>query len=226
MTPSLKAVLFDLDGTLLDTAPDFANVLNDMLFSRDKPPVAFTDVRQTVSHGARALVELGFGVSEGDEAFPSLLEELLTQYQARLSEQTALFENMAELLAFLEQRGIAWGIVTNKPAVYTRAILEDLGLAQRCASAVCPDQVQHRKPHPESILLACSEIGCDVMDAIYVGDHRRDIEAGINAGMQTIAAAYGYVGSDDCATDWGADRVADSVLEVHFYIRERLGMLL
>lgn len=226
MTPALKAVLFDLDGTLLDTAPDFANVLNGMLRRHQRRAIAYDDIRQTVSHGARALVELGFQVSEGDKDFAPLLEELLTQYQQRLSERTGLFEGMATLLEFLEQRDLRWGIVTNKPAIYTEAILRDLGLSQRCATAICPDQVAQRKPHPESIYLACSELGCEAVEAIYVGDHRRDIEAGINAGMQTIAAAYGYVSPDDPAHDWGADRIADSVQDVQFFIRERLGLLL
>ena len=225
-TPELKAVLFDLDGTLLDTAPDFATVLNSMLQRHDRAPVPYPAIRQTVSHGARALVELGFGSSEGDTGFEDLLNELLNQYQAHLSERTKLFDGMAELLQFIEERCIPWGIVTNKPALYTSAILQDLELDQRCATTICPDQVTHRKPHPESIYLACAEVGCEPVDAIYVGDHRRDIEAGINAGMATIAAAYGYVTAADPPHQWGADRVANNVNELQCFIRERLGLLL
>jgi phosphoglycolate phosphatase len=226
MPPKLKAVLFDLDGTLLDTAPDFASVLNTMLQRHDRAPVSYRAIRQTVSHGARALVQLGFDTSEGDTGFEDLLNELLDQYQARLSECTSLFEGMTELLQLIETQRIPWGIVTNKPALYTSAILQDLQLDQRCATTICPDQITHRKPHPESIYLACSEVGCEPVEAIYVGDHRRDIEAGRNAGMPTIAAAYGYVTAEDPPDQWGADRVANNVNELHFFIRERLGLLL
>jgi 2-phosphoglycolate phosphatase len=226
MATALKAVLFDLDGTLLDTAPDFASVLNGMLQRRQREPVPYSAIRQTVSHGARALVELGFGSSEGDSDFDQLLAELLEQYQANLSQDTRLFDGIEELLQLVEQRGMAWGIVTNKPARYTDALLHDLQLAQRSATTICPEQVENRKPHPESIYLACAQVGCEVNEAIYVGDHRRDIEAGINAGMQTIAAAYGYIDDQDPPQQWGADQVAHNVTELEFYIRERMGLLL
>jgi phosphoglycolate phosphatase len=226
MTPELKAVLFDLDGTLLDTAPDFATVLNAMLERHNRAPAPYQAIRQTVSHGARALVQLGFDTGEGDAGFEDLLDELLSQYQAHLSERTSLFEGMADLLQLIEAQRIPWGIVTNKPARYTDALLRDLQLAHRCATTICPDQVKHRKPHPESIYLACSKVGCEAFEAIYVGDHRRDIEAGINAGMPTIAAAYGYVTEADPPHRWGADRVANTVHELQFIIRERLGLLL
>jgi phosphoglycolate phosphatase len=222
MTPPLKAVLFDLDGTLLDTAPDFASVVNAMLLRHQRQPVPYSAIRQTVSHGARALVELGFGLQPQDEAFPPLLEELLSHYQARLSERTALFDGMAELLQFIESQQVSWGIVTNKPVLYTRAILQDLQLAQRCSTTVCPEHVTHRKPHPEPIQLACAQLGCSTAEALYVGDHRRDIEAGANAGMHTIAAAYGYVTAEDPPQQWGADQVAANVEQLAWFIRQRL----
>lgn len=225
MTPVLKAVLFDLDGTLLDTAPDFANVLNQLLAEHGREMVPFDAVRQTVSHGARALVELGFDIGPDDSLFDDLLQQLLQQYENRISEYTTLFPGMEKLLVFLEQRDIPWGIVTNKPWRYTEALLRELQLASRCAATICPDHVEQPKPHPEPLLLACSQIGCDAIEAIYVGDHRRDIEAGRNAEMQTIAAAYGYINADDPADDWDADRIAQSVTDVEFFIRERLGLL-
>lgn len=226
MGAQLKAVLFDLDGTLLDTAPDFAVVLNSMLERHGRAPQPYSAIRQTVSHGGRALVQLGFNVSEGDSQFADLLQELLAQYQMHLSEQTCLFPGMADLLDFIESRQLAWGVVTNKPAIYTEAILRNMHLAERCATAICPDHVTERKPHPEPIHLACKQIGCTAPQAIYIGDHRRDIEAGLNAGMQTIAAAYGYVSEQDPAQSWGADCIAHSVIDLEFFIRERLGLLL
>lgn len=226
MTPVLKAVLFDLDGTLLDTAKDFARILNAMLEDHGRSTLPFPAIRQTVSHGARALVELGFGMDEADPEFEPLRQELLKRYEQGLSHETVLFEEMDELLHFLEHQGIPWGIVTNKPEQYTRALLQDLALASRCATTICPEHVANRKPHPEAIELACREIGCEPIEALYVGDHQRDIEAGRNAGMETIAAAYGYVGDDEDIADWGADRVAESPRAVQFFIRERLGLLL
>ncbi len=226
MSKGLQAVLFDLDGTLLDTAPDFALVLNNMLQRHGRDTLPYAAIRQTVSNGARALVQLGFGVSDDDAVFSALLEELLEQYQQHLSVNTCLFEGMPQLLQLLETRKLAWGVVTNKPARYTEAIMRDLELEQRCATAICPDHVLHRKPHAEPIFAACAAIGCQPADAIYVGDHRRDIEAGNNAGMPTIAAGYGYVSADDPPENWGADQVATSVVQLEFFIRERLGMLL
>ncbi len=224
MGSALRAVLFDLDGTLLDTAPDFAAVLNSMLQRHGRDTLPFAAIRQTVSNGARALVKLGFDLDDGDPEFATLLQELLEQYQQHLSEDTRLFDGMPQLLSLLEARKLAWGIVTNKPALYTDAILRDLQLAQRCATAICPDHVARRKPHAEPIHAACAAIGCDPADAIYIGDHRRDIEAGINAGMPTIAAGYGYVSADDPPESWGADQVAASVGQLESFIRERMGI--
>lgn len=223
MSRLLRVVLFDLDGTLLDTAPDFATVLNALLQRHGRRPVPFAAVRQNVSNGARALIRLGFEQDEQHPAFSPLLQELLDRYRDHLSVNTRLFEGMPQLLDLLEARELAWGIVTNKPALYTNAILDDLGLAQRCATVICPDHVTHRKPHPEPIHAACTAIGCEPENAIYIGDHRRDIEAGINAGMPTIAAGYGYVSADDPPESWGADQVAASVGQLESLIRERMG---
>ncbi len=226
MSRQLQAVLFDLDGTLLDTAPDFAVVLNTMLQRHGRTPLPFEAIRRNVSNGARALVQLGFNIGDQHPQFSPLLEELLDQYRRRLSVDTRLFEGMSQLLDLLEARKLAWGIVTNKPALYTDAILHDLELAQRCATAICPDHVAHRKPHAEPIHAACAVIGCEPKDAIYIGDHRRDIEAGINAGMPTIAAGYGYVSAEDPPESWGANQVAASVGQLESFIRERMGISL
>jgi phosphoglycolate phosphatase len=226
MRGQLQAVLFDLDGTLLDTAPDFAVVLNTMLQRHGRTPLPFEAIRRNVSNGARALVQLGFEIDDQHPQFSPLLEELLDRYQRRLSVDTRLFEGMSQLLDLLEARKLAWGIVTNKPARYTDAILHDLKLAQRCAAAICPDHVAHRKPHAEPLRAACAVIGCEPTGAIYVGDHRRDIEAGINAGMPTIAAGYGYVSADDPPESWGANQVAASVAQLETFIRERMGISL
>jgi 2-phosphoglycolate phosphatase len=208
MATPLRAVLFDLDGTLLDTAPDFSYVLNGMLRSRRREEITYERVRQNVSHGARALVQLGFGLEPEAPGFAALHRELLDLYEANLSRKTRLFPGIGALLDFIEARGMAWGVVTNKPRLYTGKVLDAMALRERCAVMVCPEDVSNRKPHPEPILLACEQLACQPGEAIYVGDHRRDIAAGLDAGALTIAAAYGYVDPQDPPETWGAHHLA------------------
>lgn len=205
----IKAVLFDLDGTLLDTAPDFATVLNIMRRNRDQAPIPYAAIRATVSDGARALVQLGFGLHEGENGFEELRAELLDLYSRHLADETRLFPGMAETLADIENRGLQWGIVTNKPSAYALPLLEKLSLAGRSAVTVCPDHVRHRKPDPESIHFACETLGCGADQVIYVGDHRRDIETGRNAGAATVACNWGYVHDEDPPAGWLADFTID-----------------
>jgi phosphoglycolate phosphatase len=211
----LKAVLFDLDGTLLDTAIDFTTVLNAMLTERQLAPQSYDEVRKRVSDGARAVVSLGFQkLQEDDAEFQELLKEFLDRYLAQLAVSTTLFPGMNEVLDHIETRGLKWGIVTNKPARFTMPLLAAMGLDQRCATAICPDHVTDRKPHPEPIYLACKEIACLPAHAIYIGDHRRDIDAGRNASMRTVACAYGYVSAGDSAASWNADYIVDQALDL------------
>jgi len=202
---TLQAVLFDLDGTLIDTAPDFAVVVNQLLANHGKAELPYAAIRETVSHGARALVSLAFDLQEGDDGFEALRLELLDLYGQHLSVETALFPGIHELLLWLENHNIPWGIVTNKPRLYAEPILTDLLISERCSAMVCPDDVTNTKPDPEPMLLACKQIGCDVQQTLYVGDHRRDIDAGKNARMKTIAVNYGYIDTQDPAEHWQAD---------------------
>ncbi|MFT4917712.1 MAG: 2-phosphoglycolate phosphatase [Zhongshania aliphaticivorans] len=210
----LKAVLFDLDGTLLDTAVDFTAVLNAMLSERELAPQRYDEVRKRVSDGARAVVSLGFQQQEGEAGFQALLDEFLDRYLAQLAVSTTLFPGMSEVLTHIESLGMKWGIVTNKPARFTEPLLAAMGLGQRCATAICPDHVTNRKPHPEPIYLACKEINCLPAHTIYVGDHRRDIDAGRNASMRTVACAYGYVSAGDSAESWAADYLVAQALDL------------
>jgi phosphoglycolate phosphatase len=207
MPAPIKAVLFDLDGTLLDTAPDFAFVVNTLLERRGRPPLPFAQLRQCVSDGARGMVLCAFGGSDSDPQFEPLRQELLALYRTHLADNTRLFPGMAEVLAHIEARALPWGIVTNKPSAYAAPLLRALQLDARCAALVCPDHVRHRKPHPEPLQLACRQIGRETSATVYIGDHRRDIEAGRNAGMRTIACAFGYVHADDPCERWEADYV-------------------
>ncbi|MCL6416999.1 HAD-IA family hydrolase [Aestuariirhabdus sp. Z084] len=201
---SLDCVLFDLDGTLLDTAPDFVTVLNQLLADEQRPTLADAAIRATVSNGARALITLGFDIQEGEPGFESLRQKLLDLYEAQLGQQTRAFAGIDNLLSELEFRSISWGVVTNKPSRYTNPLLEKLGYLSRCATVVCPDQVSHTKPHPEPMLLACKQASCTPASTIYIGDHERDIQAGHNAGMPTIAALYGYLDDDIDWQQWQA----------------------
>lgn len=211
---NLESVLFDLDGTLIDTAPDFVTVLNKLLVEEGKQPLAFDTIRAIVSDGARALVQLGFGVAEGEAGFDPLRERLLDLYSAHLSVDSQLFPEMEQVLNTLEEKNIPWGIVTNKPRQYAEPLLEDLTLAKRCATLICPDDVTHRKPHAEPILLACKEIEVNPTQSVYVGDHSRDITSGNNAGCITVACRYGYISPRDPIEHWDADHYIDTAGEL------------
>lgn len=200
-----RAVLFDLDGTLVDTAPDFLAVLACQCREQGLAPPSRQAVLRTVSAGARALVTLAFGLREGEEGFSQHHRQLLALYgeQIRRSE-AVLYPDMAGLLQELEARNIAWGVVTNKPLTYAADLMQGLDLDKRCAALICPEHVSETKPHPEPLLLACRRLGCSPGAAIYVGDHPRDIEAGRRAGMHTAAAAWGYLPASPPIGDWGA----------------------
>lgn len=206
----IRTVLFDLDGTLADTAPDLAYALNTLLVEQGQPALAFDTVRPHVSHGGLALIKLGFGLSPGDEGFTPLRQRLLEIYEANLTRETDLFPGMAELLAWIETNKMTWGVVTNKPEWLTQPLLEQLNLLHRAASVVSGDTVTNRKPHPEPMLLACKHTGSHSAECLYVGDAERDIEAGRNAGMRTIIVNYGYIGEDDQPGSWGADAMVET----------------
>ncbi|MDP2228723.1 MAG: HAD-IA family hydrolase [Moraxellaceae bacterium] len=210
------AVLFDLDGTLIDTAPDFAAVLNRQLQAHGRSPLPYASIRAAVSQGSRAVVALGFGdrFDLASDEFEALRQEFLKSYLVHLADETQLFPGMNELLTGLESRAIPWGIVTNKPSLYTLPLLKALRLDSRCKVAICPDMVTHTKPHAEPMLKAAQHIGIRPERCLYVGDHLRDIEAGRNAGMTTIAVRYGYIPDDEDVDAWQADHTVDTVFEL------------
>ena len=212
-TGRCTAVLFDLDGTLVDTAPDMVAVLQDMQRAHDVAPVAYEAGRAYVSNGALGLLSLGF--PELEHAVGSdLHREYLERYALRVCESSRLFPGLEGLLDILESASLPWGVVTNKPAHLTDPLLESLALAARSACTVSGDTLPQRKPHPAPLLHACDIAGLLPQNTVYIGDASRDIEAGHNAGMATIAAAYGYVTPDDDPLSWGADVVATDTAEL------------
>ena len=202
---SLRTVLFDLDGTLADTAPDLAYALNCVLQQQGRDALPFEKIRPVVSHGGAALISLGFGLGPGHNGYDALRAELLRIYQENLTRHTGLFPGMAELLVILEQRGMNWGVVTNKPAWLTDPLMDQLGLSTRAACIISGDTTTNRKPHPEPLLLACRLAGSEPDHCLYVGDAERDIEAGRRAGMHTAVALFGYLDEQDTPQRWGAD---------------------
>lgn len=211
-----EAILFDLDGTLIDTAPDFIGVLNRQLQAHGRTPLPPEKIRACVSQGAKAVVALGFAdrVDVNSPDFEALRQEFLQNYLKHIADETVLFPGMDALLTMLEARGTPWGIVTNKHSMFTTPLLRALNLDTRCKVTICPDMVTHTKPHPEPMLKAAHHLNVRPEACVYVGDHRRDIEAGRNAGMSTVAVSYGYVLEGDAAADWNADYLVDSVAEL------------
>lgn len=220
MTPAADgaAVLFDLDGTLIDTAPDMAAAMNALRVEQSLEPLPFTTVRPFVSHGANALVRLGFPTVPEPE-FAVLRERFLAIYRDGLARETALFEGMPELLGELENADVPWGIVTNKPTWLTEPLLEALELRSRVGSLVCGDTFPERKPHPRPLLHAASELGIAPQACVYVGDAERDIVAARAAGMRSLVARFGYIGPADDIHAWSADGHIDSPLEVLHWVQ-------
>lgn len=210
------AVLFDLDGTLIDTAPDFIAVLNRQLLAHGRSPLPPEKIRASVSQGSKAVVALGFGDRTPPDTpeFEALRQEFLQGYIKHIADESRLFPGMNALLTGLEARGTPWGIVTNKPSLYTTPLLRELKLEARCKVAICPDMVSHTKPHPEPMFKAASVLGVKAEHCVYVGDHKRDIDAGRNAGMRTVAAGWGYVLEGETAADWQADVTVETVAEL------------
>lgn len=210
----LTTVLFDLDGTLADTAPDLAFALNSVLEEQGCAPLPFEHIRPVVSHGAAALIRLGFGLGPQDPGFAPLRARLLEIYRANLARDTRLFPGMEELLAVLEQRGMKWGVVTNKPAWLTEPLLGALSVAHRACCIVSGDTTRQRKPHPEPMFHACAVAGSRPGECVYVGDAQRDVEAGRQAGMKTLVALFGYLDATDRPAEWGADGMVAHPLEI------------
>lgn len=214
MAKPIRAVMFDLDGTLLDTAPDFVVVVNQLLSEENKPALAPDTIRAGVSNGSKALIKLAFGIEESHEQFERLRQRLLELYLAHVAVYTKPFPGISALLDKLADNNIAWGIATNKPATYTLPLMAALNIQPAPVSVICPDHVSRSKPDPESLFLAGKQLNCLPEEIIYIGDHKRDIDCGKGAGSITIAAAYGYVDEGDDPANWNADYCVNHANEI------------
>ena len=207
------AVLFDLDGTLIDTAPDMVRVLDEMIAEYNAQPLPYDRVRSYVSNGSLGLVRLGFpNASEAEQR--DLQAEYLERYASNTCQDSRLFPGLEAFLDAMDAASLAWGVVTNKPTAMTETLLAGLQLTSRMACIVCGDTLPQRKPDPAPLLLGARQAGVAPQRIVYVGDAERDIQAGRAAGMSTVAAAFGYIVDGDSAGDWGADQVATDVPEL------------
>jgi phosphoglycolate phosphatase len=210
MKGTVRALLFDLDGTLIDSAPDLAGAGNDMRAARGLPLLPLAHFRPMVGAGARGMVGRALSVRPGEDGFEALRDEFLQRYEARMTRETHVFETMRPVLAALDTHALRWGIVTNKATRFAEPLVRALGLSDSAAALVCGDTTPHSKPHPAPLLEAARRLGLGVDDCIYVGDDLRDVQAGRAAGMRTVAAAWGYLGEGDHIDAWGADHVIAS----------------
>ncbi|AYY96660.1 phosphoglycolate phosphatase [Burkholderia multivorans] len=215
-----EAVLFDLDGTLADTAPDLAAAVNKMQRVRGLPETPLDALRRLASAGARGLLGGAFGITPDTPGYDAMRDEFLANYAADICVQTTLFPGIAEVLDELEARGVRWGIVTNKAMRLTAPLVELLGLASRAACVVGGDTTPHSKPHPAPLLHAAGLLALAPDRIVYVGDDLRDIQAGYAAGMATVAAAYGYCGDGAAPGDWRAQHLVDTTGELRDLLRD------
>ena len=209
-----RAVLFDLDGTLADTAPDLARALNRVRAEHGLEPMPLSATRSYTSSGARGLLKVGFGLSPGEPRYEPLKLRFLDFYAAEICVETCLFAGMAEVLQQLEEDQLLWGVVTNKAERYTLPLLQRLGLVERAACVVGGDTTGRLKPHPDPLLHAAAALQLSPAECLYVGDDLRDIQAARAAGMRVLAAKYGYLGEGGAIESWQADAIIDTPLQV------------
>ena len=207
----VSTIFFDLDGTLVDTAPDLGHALNLQLIRHGKQPLADAAIRPFASHGSRGLVGLGFGITPKDDNFIKMRDEYLSLYESVFTRSPLLLPGIAELLHAIEAKGLKWGVVTNKPRRFTMPLIESMGmnLSKRAACIVSGDDAPQPKPSPATLLMACEQVSVKPENCIYVGDAERDIQAGKAASMKTVVALFGYIDVTDKPHEWGADMMIE-----------------
>ena len=211
----IKHVLFDLDGTLADTAPDLAHALNAVRQTHGMAPLPLDTIRPTVSLGGPAMIKLAFNLEEKDEGFATIRDEFLNFYRDNIAIDSVLFEGMDTVLTLLDEDNISWGIVTNKMTWLALPLLKELQLDKRTNCIVCGDTTGFRKPHPQPVTHACDLLGAKPENTVYIGDAERDIESGRKAGTKTIVALYGYIEKDSDPEQWHASAMVHNPLEIN-----------
>ncbi len=214
MQRSIRAILFDLDGTLIDSAPDLGAAADQMRVARGLPSLPMADYRPFAGSGARGMLRVAFGMQPEDAEFPTMREEFFQNYERRMTQDTTVFDGVSDMLASIVARQLHWGVVTNKSKRFTEPLSRQMALFASAGAVVSGDTTPHAKPHPEPLLEAARRIGVDPQDCVYVGDDERDIIAGKAAGMHTVAAVYGYLGEKQSVAHWEADDVINSPHEL------------
>ena len=207
-------VLFDLDGTLIDTAPDLTYALNVVRAEKELPPLELSQARPVVSLGGTAMIKLAFNITHDDPEFNDTRQKFLDVYRENIYCKTRLFDGMEQVLNTLDNLQLQWGIVTNKPEWLTTPLLQQMQLDSRASCVISGDTLPYAKPSPEPLLHACSLMGCVANESVYIGDAKRDVEAGINAGIETIIASYGYIEAHAKLEDWGANTIIEHPLDI------------
>ena len=220
--PHTQSVLFDLDGTLIDTAPEFIHIGLQLRAAAGLAPMSGDIIRQSVSGGAISMVQTALELSATDPQFETWRQQFLTLYEAELGQYSEPYPGLVELIAELHGAGVSWGVVTNKLERFAAPLMKRMPFDPPAGAVITPDHVAQPKPDPEAILLACKHLGASPKHSLFIGDHLRDIEAGKSAGCYTIAAAYGYLAAEESASLWGADAVALSSEHLADLIRGQL----
>lgn len=210
----VRCVLFDLDGTLIDSAPDLAHAADAMRIARGLPPLPFAAYRASAGSGARGMLAVAFGSTPNDAAFSGLRDEFLDRYERCMTQRTHAFPGVDELLSALAERGLVWGVVTNKARRFTAPLLAGMPLFAGAAAVISGDTTPHTKPHPAPVIEAMRQSGVTAAQCLYVGDDERDVIAGRDAGVRTVAARYGYLGQGADPDMWGADAIIDQPLQL------------
>ncbi|MGE8445638.1 MAG: phosphoglycolate phosphatase [Comamonas sp.] len=214
MQRSIRAILFDLDGTLIDSAPDLGAAADQMRVARGLPSLPMADYRPFAGSGARGMLRVAFGMQPEDAEFPTMREEFFQNYERRMTQDTTVFDGVSDMLASIVARQLHWGVVTNKSKRFTEPLSRQMALFASAGAVVSGDTTPHAKPHPEPLLEAARRLGVAPQDCVYVGDDERDIIAGKAAGMHTVAAVYGYLGEKQSVAHWEADDVINSPHEL------------